>query len=457
VTDGPSAQTNVEPTPPSPVGTPADAALARYRRRMRPLQIVYAAGIVAVVVAALVIVRIAYSRGEISHATLHTVATPPSAVPSGAPAADLGKAWSSTDTTALGLPYSGGTVVTHDAHTVRGRNATTGKQTWSYTRTDRSVCAVMQSPYTYVGDKGDLVVAVYSLHGQCDEVTALDSQTGERRWTRTLYNDTAIFSGPASFFVDTGDLDGQDAYFYFVSSTSIYMINSSGYQGWTFHHVGCTINSAVGGTTGVLISQTCRGEDCGDAKYCGDGRQLLLRDGITAYDDSDKTNNDNPDQIRWNTLGSTLVPTAAGRTVAARDSNGATLHLLSDDKGKEYATLALTGSPAADAPTAVTTFSDADLIWLGGRTYALDDNGTTFRWSADTVGVPLSTDVATTPSQSLGSATLAVPTSDGVAFLAGGTGEQRSGYASGASPAGTVAYRYGTGFVLAGSSTAVLR
>ncbi len=297
----------------------SDAALAAYTRRMRPLRIAYAIAVAAVVAIALVVVKIAYDHGELSHTHLHTVASaPPSVTNSASPAARLAKAWSSTDTTALGSPVAEGTVVTHDAHTVRGRNALTGAQTWSYTRTDRTVCAAIQTEL--------VTVAVYRLHGSCDELTALESTTGQRRWTRTLDTDGAAFEGPVRYYVNGTNV-------MFVSRTSIYTLavsgtaddGNGGLNEWTFYHRGCSINGAVLGPAGALISQTCHGEDCQGHKFCGDGHQLLLRDGSANYDEKSTTN---PDVVKWNDLGSTLVPTSAGATLTARDRDGATLTSL---------------------------------------------------------------------------------------------------------------------------------
>src|SRR5262249_14678039 len=161
------------------------AALTRYAKRMRPLRIWYIAGVVAAIAITVVLVAVAYSRGEISHAHLQTVPSGPPSIPVQPASGTLTRSWSSTDSTAIGTPISGGTVITYDDHTVRGRNARTGAQTWSYTRTDRTVCTAMQDD--------DTTLAVYELHGNCDEVTALDSGTGARKWTRTLDKDTAEF------------------------------------------------------------------------------------------------------------------------------------------------------------------------------------------------------------------------------------------------------------------------
>ena len=105
----------------------SDAALAKHAQRMRPLRIAYASVLAVVAVAVLTIVVIAYNRGEISHATLKTVKLAPDKVALQTPSATLSRAWRSTDTSAIGVPYYNGTVVTHDQHTVRGRNALTGE------------------------------------------------------------------------------------------------------------------------------------------------------------------------------------------------------------------------------------------------------------------------------------------------------------------------------------------
>jgi hypothetical protein len=425
----PVSEDDAPPRPPSV----SDQALARYAKRMRPWRIWYAAGIVAAVVIAVVLVKIAYVRGEISHAHLHTV---PSGLPSISlqpPAPKQSQVWSSTDATAIGTPYDGGTVITYDEHTVRGRNARTGAQTWSYTRTDRTVCTAMQD--------GDQTVAVYKLNGNCDELTSLNSQTGERNWTRTLDKDTAEFDGPATFQVRPSN-------FFFVSRTSIYAISTNGVDWWSFLHVGCTINSAVLGTAGALISQTCHNEDCSDKRFCGNGPQLLLRGATDGYDTDDYPRN--PDRIKWNLIGSRLVPVDAGQNIAARDANGV-LHLLSAGKGKEYGSFRVSGPTQ---PFAVTEATDADLIWMGGRTYALRTGASRPAWETHTDSVPTTTGsdgLATT----LGQSRLPVAIGSGIAQLNPGTGRPDQTFPVGTQPAGSLVYPFGTGFLVTGSRTAV--
>ena len=423
------------------------AALARHAQRMRPLRVAYVAVLTVATVVTVALVAFAYQRGEISHVTLRTV---PAGLPSlglQTPATTLSRAWTSTDTTAIGTPYYQGTVVTHDQHTVRGRDARTGRPTWSYTRTDRSVCTAIQDDA--------VTIAVYRLGGNCDELTALDSATGDRKWNRTLDKDTAVFDGPASYSVRSGNV-------MFVSATSIYSISpsgdadhgSGGLDHWVFHHPGCTINGAVLGDAGALISQTCVHEDCSGARFCGNGTQLLLRSALTGTDTDSKTNKNNPDQIIWNKLGSDLVPTLADHQVAAREPSGGALQLLAAANGVLEARLPLARSRGSAAPVAATAIRDADLIWIAGRTYALRTDTREFTWQADTDFVPTAIDAgggAVDPT--LAAALLAVPTSSGIAVLDPGTGRPRQRFPVGAQPPGSLAYPLGHGFLVAGPST----
>lgn len=425
-----------------PVDRVSQAALRSYSRRMRPLRISYAAAITVIVVVALAIVKIAYDHGEISHVHLQTIKSPPPSISNApTPSPTLSQAWTSSDATAIGAPLVGGTVVTHDAHTVRGRDALTGKQTWSYTRTDRTVCTAIESQ--------SVAIAVYKLHGNCDELTALDATTGARRWTRTLDKDGAEFNGPATYQVDGSNV-------MFVSRTAIYAISiggtadegNGGLDYWTFHHPGCTISGAVLGSAGALISQTCHGENCNGHKFCGDGPQLLLRDGTTGYDDKSTTN---PDIVKWNALGLDLVPTSAGQTVTARDPSGATLHMFDPKNGKQTAQLPLGGDSGMQAPSGFVGGTDADLIWIGNRTYALSAGAKSFRWQASTTTTP---SVAVTAELLKGPVALCT-TAAGVVGIDPATGRITRHYRVPAPAPGSMIYPLGTGLLVAGTHTVV--
>ncbi|HZZ97908.1 MAG TPA: PQQ-binding-like beta-propeller repeat protein [Jatrophihabitantaceae bacterium] len=444
MSDGAGEDVDVEeaPAPPPRVNALSAAAIARHNQRMRPLRGIYAAVLAVLAVAVVVIVVIAYTNGEISHVTLKTVAAGPTKVALQSPASTLTRKWTSTDSTAIGTPYDDGTVVTYDTHTVRGRNALTGKQTWSYTRTDRAVCTAIQ-------DQG-VTVAVYALHGNCDELTAVSTDTGQRKWTRTLDKDGAEFDGPASYSLQPGNA-------MFVSATSIYAVadeDNAGLDWWTFHHSGCTINSAVVGVAGALISQTCTNEKCGDAKFCGDGKQLLLREATTGTDDKSSTNHNNPDQIVWNLRNSDLVPVLAGRQIAARDPSTGRLTLLDATNGKSKGQLDLANRSGAVATT-FTSVLDADLIWSGGRTYALKADTTAFAWHADTGYLPTAISTDGSSPGNLADARLAVATSRGITQLDGADGRARHAFSVPAPAPGSLVYPFGTGFIVAGQTTTV--
>jgi hypothetical protein len=200
--------------------TVSQAALDRYAVRLRRERLRYWIALAVVVAAASVFAAEVWSHGEISHTTLRTVAKAPASVAPGTPTSVQHELWSTTDTAAMGTPYSGGSVVTYDTHTVRGRDARTGKQTWSYTRTDRTVCTAMQVQ--------GVTVAVYKLNGNCDELTGLNSGTGKRVWTRTLDEDTHQLNGVPQFSISGTTV-------MFVSPAVIYAINTTdGYDAWRY-------------------------------------------------------------------------------------------------------------------------------------------------------------------------------------------------------------------------------
>jgi hypothetical protein len=422
---------------------PAGAVLRSYRRRLRPWRLAYAAGGVLLLAAAFIVVRVAYSAGELSHTTLRPAHGPAPSVAPSTPSGPLRLAWRTGDTAALGIPFDGGTVVTADRHSVRGRDGITGAVRWSYTRTDRTVCAALQA--------GAATIAVYRLAGNCDELTALDTATGRLNWTRTLDKDGAAFDGPASYVVTPSTV-------LFVSATALYAIDPSGTtasQGgldrWTFNHRGCRITSATLGTTGALISQTCAGEDCSgaDVKYCGDGPQLLLRDAQAGTNTDSSTNHNNPDQVKWNLKGSRLRAATAGSVLAAFEPGGAALDVLSASNGTRVDRVPL--RPGAGGVSAVQPVADADLLWTGGVTYAVGADGR-LRWQASTSGLPATSLQGT---DTLARSDITAVVDGAVVTLDGSSGRVMRRY-----PVGVAARRawpYGSGFLVSGGGTAVYR
>ncbi|MGN6605405.1 MAG: outer membrane protein assembly factor BamB family protein [Jatrophihabitans sp.] len=361
-------------------------ALAAHRARLRRLRVVYASVLVVLAVVGTVVVARVWVTGEVHNSRLRAVATAPAPVASAAPTPTLVKAWDTTDTAAIGAPLSGGTVVTFDDHTVRGRDARTGAQTWSYYRSNRAVCTAAQA--------NGVTMAIYRVNGNCDELTALDSGTGKRRWTRTLDMDGHPVNGtptvsatPYTLLVATSDV--------------IYAIDpGSGYDRWEFHQAGCRIQRAVVGSSGALISQVCDAPQCDGDRFCGAGPQLLLRDAYTGRDDKNSAINKdgkNPDQIHWNKLGDTDIPVSADGVIAAINRTTRALDQLDNQTGNPTVQVRLRPTPSQLTGIVAVPTTAVELIWIHGITYAVGTGATDAAWTLASSGPP--TVVGTTPTE----------------------------------------------------------
>jgi len=411
---------------------------------MRRSRAIYFGVIGAVILAVGITVGIVWAHGETAHSRLHTAGQAAPSVALQSLSATQQRAWQSADRSAIGTPYWGGTVVTYTADSVRGRNAATGKITWSYTRTDRTVCQAIQ-------DQG-ITVAVFELNGNCDQVTGLDSGTGERRWDRTLDKaegqDSQPLNGRPTYSVS------QNAVM-LTTSRVIYAVDPvSGLDRWAYHPEGCAIHGAVIGTAGALISQTCVRPKCDGIKFCGPGVQLLLRDAGAPRNEDDKTN---PDRIIWNQLGTNAVPASADQRISAVDSVLGQLEVFGAAHGAPIARLALTGGLASSEGIAALEIGSAELLWISGTTYAVNPAGTKFLWTAPTPAPPTVTPLSEAGLPDLRASTIAVASAAGIALLEPGTGKTARTIAVAAPPAGSVVYPFGTGFVVAGPSTTVYR
>ena len=416
--------------------TATQAALERYSVRLRRDRIRYAIGIAVLVVAASVITSVVWLNGEISHTTLHTVATPPADIEVTAPLASQHKLWSTTDHAALGTPFSSGSVVTYDTHTVRGRDGRTGKQTWYYTRTDRTVCTAMQ-------DNG-VTVAVYKVNGNCDELTALDSGTGKREWTRTLDLDTHQLNGVPQFDISSGMV-------IFVSPAVIYAVNiNDGYSGWLFGESGCTVQRAAPGSAGILISQVCAHRDCSELKHCLNGPQLVLRDPVAGQNTDSSKNKGNPDQITWaipNPAG--LVPASAGAAISAYAADGSSLQLFASKDGKKTATLPVHASAADLATNTDASTSDGEVLFTSGTTYAVTGIPAALQWTIASSVAPTVTGGALSLVTPLAQSTLTMAAPTGIAQLDPETGEVEQTFAVSPAPSSAAqVYPYGDGFLV---------
>lgn len=433
------ADAELPPPPAAPrrAAPPPDPVLARYSAEMRRSRAIYF-GILGVIVIALSVwVGIEWSRGEISHASLRTFAPPPPSVALAPPSQVQHQVWRTGDRIAIGQPQWGGTIVTFGPHTVGGRDAKNGSRTWNYTRTDRTVCTAAQLNGT--------TIAVYENKGNCDELSAFDSDTGRRRWTRTLDMDGLPLNGIPSYQTTP--------YTLLVASHSvIYTIDPvTGYNRWTYWRYGCDIEHVVLGSAGALISQNCTSKHaCRGQKFCTLGPQLLLRNGSDGRDDKSTTN---PDKIIWSLAGNTDVPVSADNTlISAATRSGATLQTFTADKGRLQASVPLTPATTAFGPIRAYETDSAEVVWLAGMNYAIAGDSQKLLWRIDSAA-PLSVQPTTnTTTPSLATARVVVPTNSGVATIDGNDGQLIQDYVLPAPQSNSVVYSLGTGFLVAGSN-----
>lgn len=409
--------------------------LGDYRRSMRRGGRIYVAVVGVVVLALLVVVLVAWSRGEAAHVTLHTTTAPPT-LAAQSPGRTVTEAWHSTDQVALGTPQYGGTVITYSAHTVGGRDARTGKPTWSYTRSDRTVCTAAQLNGT--------TIAVFELHGNCDELTALDSGTGQRRWTRTLDMDGMPIDGHPDFQTTPYTL-------MVTQSDVIYAIDpSSGYDRWDYYRPGCTIEHAQLGNSGVLISQDCTPDvQCGQLKYCGPGQQLMLRDPNAGNGDSDSPN---ADQIKWIQLGNADLPVSADTVVSTLSPDRRSVSVLDPNSGKTLREVSLGTPVSAGVTIRALPTTTAELLWLGDRLRLLPADPTVGSWTATVPNPPsVATPGIEDPPQ-LSAARICFVAGDGrVTELDPLAGRVLHTVAL-AAPAGSQVWPLGAGYLVAGTS-----
>jgi outer membrane protein assembly factor BamB len=423
----------VEEEEAAPPASASDAALARYRSSMRRGRTVYYAILAIVVVALGAWVGVAWSAGEVAHTSLHTVAPGPPTLSVQAPSESPRPVWHSTDRIAIGSPQWGGTIITYSWHSVGGRDARTGRRTWRYTRTDREVCTAAQLTGT--------TIAIYAVHGNCDELSAFDSDTGRRRWTRTLDMDGMPVNGLPSYQFTP--------YTLLVSTPAvIYALDPvTGLDRWTYQRFGCRIGHVALGSAGALISQTCTDQvQCKGVKFCGRGPQLLLRDGSAGRDDGKP----NADQIKWNQIGDTGVPVSADNVISSVAPSGSTLSVLNADTGNRDHRLRLTPATVQLGPITATATDRAEIIWIAGQIYALPPDAASALWRTNSSSPPVVVSTTKEATPALSTARITVPTDTGVAIVDGNDGNLTESFTLPAPAPGSLVYSLGSGFLVAG-------
>jgi outer membrane protein assembly factor BamB len=414
---------SVEEDHAAPDGDRAPAApLVEYVARMRRQRWWYFGAVAGVVVAVLIVVVVVMATSEISHVRLQTAASPAPAVPSARLAESPRLAWQSSDSTAIGQAFDGGTVVTYSTRAATGRNAQTGAVVWSYSRSDRTVCTVAQIE--------DRTLAVFAKDGNCDEMTTLSTGTGKRLAVRTL-----VDNGHPAFTALSDTL-------VLTTPDTVHAIDPiSGYDRWFFQQPsGCRTAGVALGVGGALIGQRC-----------ADGGHLLLRDRNAAADDKNT-------QVKWRLAGVDAIPLAAEDVAMAVDP--ATGDLVAYDlvKGAVLQRTPLSPRPVVAAPISRLATTKAELVQIGSTTYSVDPTGSHVVWTATTRGLPtVTTTQVGSGAPALVGALVLAPSASGVVSLSGTTGQVERTYPVPAPAEGSQVFPVGTGFLVAGPTTTVYR
>jgi len=147
-------------------------------------------------------------------ASTTTGATAPASSAAPVPAAVQVK-WTATTDAAVGsIASASGVVVTTDKHTIAARDATTGLVRWSYTRSNRTLCAVGSGDIGPADMSSIAVVpgitTVYEEGGFCSQVATFDPVSGARGKVRTSPNQepgSLVFGGPYAAWLGTNRLE----------------------------------------------------------------------------------------------------------------------------------------------------------------------------------------------------------------------------------------------------------
>jgi hypothetical protein len=406
---------------------PVDPVLASYTKRMHRLGFWYAGALALVVVAVLIWVTVVMAHSEIAHAKLRPASAPAPSIPAGSPSSIQQLAWSSGDQLAIGDPFWVGTIVTFSAHTLSGRNASTGAVTWTYTRSDMTICEAVQ-------EQGQ-AIAVFNREGNCDEIDAFDTDTGARSWTRTLDSNGQTTNGIPTFAASQYTL-------LLTTPSQVQAIVPSGSSGgldrWnTNAPPGCTDVQSVLGPNGVLISQNCK-----------DGHYLELRD---AYAEDQVNNQPNPKLQLWRVKVPTgIVPVSADALISAYDPSSGEL-LVYADNGATSKQLPLDPRPNGKILPQVSVGNGFDVVWIGGQGYQISTSSDTVDWTQPLHGPP-----------SLNDSTVLGVTDAGIGEFDAQRGALIATYSTPPAAAGSAVFPVGTGFVVGrssagGSGTAVYR
>lgn len=340
--------------------------------RRRRADLVATAVITAAVVAAAVLVW--WTSPERATESSPATGEPPAPAAASSPPDAMVEAWRRPDGAAAMPLAVGGTVITADGGTVRGRDYRSGAVRWTYAR-DLPLCAATAA----FGD----AVAVFRTGNGCSEITAVDAATGRRGPQRSgNFDDTMELQVGADYITALGSTRLESWRSDLVRTLEYGRVDAP-VQPDSQPRSGCTFESAAASTVQVAVLERCPGDD---------GVRLTILD--PAPDDPSQ-----PDVLGSQALGIDGTPIEHARVVAT--SGQRTAVVAPDPPGgsggetdREAALLIydptvarthMTGLPpwSADAVVGVRT-GPVITLWTGAgphaRTVALDAETLTVRW-----------------------------------------------------------------------------
>ncbi|MDK8450808.1 Rv3212 family protein [Corynebacterium mastitidis] len=269
-----------------------------------------------------------------------------------APAA-LTPAWSERISPLPGIAKpvtAAGLVFTHDAHTLRARDAS-GEQRWSYGRDDAEICSL--------GAAWGSVVVTYRTGAGCGDVVALNARTGEYKHTRSSDAEDVVAAVASNDRIGTLSPRRVELWRSDLVRTVEYGDVEAKQEPELQPHEECALTSALTRKEVLAVTETCPGSE---------GAWLRLQEAT-------------PESSREPTItgevelphpGARLV--AVGETAAAVYVPGTTPRLVSySAEGTQLASREVAASPLAEggAPAGVFSPRTADLptyiTWFDGR------------------------------------------------------------------------------------------
>jgi outer membrane protein assembly factor BamB len=310
------------------------------RRYVPPLRVwVWTAATVALVVVATLL-----WRGSDAAATQSSTADP-AGIPLGAPAGRVSQLWSAESDPMPDDVVEDGRIVLAGPHGVRALDPLTGDEVWHYTRSNARLCGVAVT--------NGVAVTVFRTENRCDEVTALDADTGVRHYTRNV-----------NFRADVA-ISATESILLAVSRSGLVTLDPVNDNiRWRYDPPErCRILDAEAGSAGIALLQRCSGSSA---------VQLRMLDGFSG---KARWSRDLPD-----VTDDEVALLSADRLVGVRVDDE--VQLLGGQEGEHFRTVP--ASPEARMSSA----GVAELLLTDGTLSAFDPTSGKLLWDVPAVGLP---------------------------------------------------------------------